>query len=109
MVASWLALCVFVAAFLVVPPAWWPQSQVSLGGMLPYLVFGCVALPIILLAARKHLSIRCSLSRSGGLLCLNCAHDLGGLGTVARCPECGEPFDAEHTRQQWRRHVRRGW
>lgn len=35
------------------------------------------------------------------LLCLNCEHDLRGIGERGACPECGERFILSQTKAAW--------
>ncbi len=47
--------------------------------------------------------IRIAYAASAGCLCTNCLHDLQGLGTRGRCPECGSSFDTDLDRAAWRK------
>jgi hypothetical protein len=40
---------------------------------------------------------------ANGRACINCVHDLNGLGDAGVCPECGHAFDATADQRRWER------
>jgi hypothetical protein len=60
---------------------------------------------ILLFWAVRTGRLKARLRATGGLLCPKCGYEMKGLDEVARCPECGRPFDRERDAAYWRRHM----
>jgi ABC-type nitrate/sulfonate/bicarbonate transport system permease component len=47
--------------------------------------------------------IKRSVLAAQGRACINCVHDLRGLGETGTCPECGHAFDVAADSRRWER------
>lgn len=47
--------------------------------------------------------IQRAVASSNGRACLHCVHDLSGMGTSGKCPECGKTFELDQTLRGWNR------
>jgi hypothetical protein len=52
---------------------------------------------------RGQRRIRLAVRAAQGRACINCVHDLRGLGDTGACPECGHAFDIAADARRWER------
>lgn len=81
-----------------------PAAMAVLGPIQLFTALACYILLAVALALAFRFArhrARTKLKSCELLACLNCAHDLRGLGRFGRCPECGQPFDADECRRRW--------
>ncbi len=52
---------------------------------------------------RGQRRIKRAVLAANGRACINCVHDLTGLGDTGTCPECGYVFDTPADQRRWAR------
>lgn len=87
---GWMAVCVVAVLAGLSLVWWWAAAVVG--------VFGVG----IFARARATRFIR----RSQYSLCIHCRYDLSAGDPTGDCPECGVPYELEHTRAEWENQYR---
>lgn len=59
-----------------------------------------MAIPLVL-AQRRRTAVIGRVRATGGCCCTRCGYGLASLGDEGVCPECGEPFTLDATREAW--------
>ncbi len=77
-----------------------PNTWLSMG--IPLLCFAPVFVAFFAIW-RGQRRIKRAVLAAHGRACINCVHDLSGLGDTGTCPECGHAFDAAADQRRWAR------
>lgn len=75
-----------------------PNTWLTVG--IPLLCFAPVFVAFFAIW-RGQRRIKQAVLAAHGRACINCVHDMRGLGDTGTCPECGKPYDIEKDKVLW--------